>query len=556
MTSFFSAFFQLAGALGIFLYGMKVMSDGIQKVAGSRLQKILNYMTRNRFVAVLTGFFITALVQSSSATTVMIVSFVNASLLNLTQAIGVIMGANIGTTVTTWIVSFIGFKFKITAIAVPIIGVGLPFIMSKRRKNKDWGEVLIGFGLLFLGLSFLKAAVPDIKHHPEILEFLRHWTNYGFFSYLFFVMVGTVLTVIVQSSSAAMAITVTMAYKGWIDFPTAAAIVLGENIGTTITAFLASIGANVNAKRAARAHMLFNILGVVWISIIFVPFTKLVTLIAPWDSSLQSNLPLNLSLFHTMFNIINTLVFLSFVPQFAKIVQKLVKEKKSDRDRVYKLQYIKSGVQNTPQLNLIKAKEEIVKMAEVTEEMFNTFQEVFNNPDKNMGSFVEKLRDQEDLTDQMQMEISKFLVECTNDDLGETSIKNVNALMRVVHELESVADSCFRLMLFTEKKYNEKIKLHPNSRNEVKRISKLVSEFISFYRTNLNKHLHREDLNLAYKLEEQIDNLRDTLKRESRHRIQDGANVKSELLYIDMIRHFEHIGDNSLNIAEALREIY
>ncbi len=532
------------------------MSDGIQKVAGSRLQKILNYMTRNRFVAVLTGFFITALVQSSSATTVMIVSFVNASLLNLTQAIGVIMGANIGTTVTTWIVSFIGFKFKITAIAVPIIGIGLPFIMSKNRKSKDWGEVLIGFGLLFLGLSFLKDAVPDIKHHPEVLEFLRHWTNYGFFSYLFFVMVGTVLTVIVQSSSAAMAITVTMAFKGWIDFPTAAAIVLGENIGTTITAFLASIGANVNAKRAARGHMLFNILGVVWISIIFVPFTKLVNLIAPWDTSLQSNLPLNLSLFHTLFNITNTIIFLSFVPQFAKIVRKLVKEKTSDNANVYKLQYIKTGVQNTPQLNLIKAKEEIVKMAEVTEEMFNTFQEVFNNPDKNMGSFVEKLRDQEDLTDQMQIEISKFLVECTSEDLGEINIKNVNALMRIVHELESVADSCFRLMLFTEKKYNDKIQLHPNSRSEVKRISKLVSEFISLYRTNLNKHLHKEDLNLAYKLEEQIDNLRDTLKKESRHRIQDGANVKSELLYIDMIRHFEHIGDNSLNIAEALREIY
>ncbi len=556
MTSFFSAFFQLAGALGIFLYGMKVMSDGIQKVAGNRLQKILNYMTRNRFIAVLTGFFITALVQSSSATTVMIVSFVNASLLNLTQAIGVIMGANIGTTVTTWIVSFIGFKFKITAIAVPIIGVGLPFIMSKHRKRKDWGEVLIGFGLLFLGLSFLKAAVPDIKHHPEILEFLRHWTNYGFFSYLFFVMVGTVLTVIVQSSSAAMAITVTMAFKGWIDFPTAAAIVLGENIGTTITAFLASIGANVNAKRAARAHMLFNILGVVWISVIFVPFTKLVHLLAPWDANLQSNLPLNLSLFHTLFNITNTVIFLSFVPQFAKIVQKLVKEKKSDVSKEYKLQYIKTGVQNTPQFNLIKAKEEIVKMAEVTEDMFNTFQKVFNNPDKNMGSYVEKLRDQEDLTDQMQMEISKFLVECTSEDIGETSVKNVNALMRIVHELESVADSCYRLMLFTEKKYNDKIKLHPNSRNEVKRISKLVCEFISFYRTNLNKHLHKEDLNLAYQLEEQIDNLRDTLKRESRHRIQDGANVKSELLYIDMIRHFEHIGDNSLNIAEALREIY
>ena len=255
----------ILGSLGVFLYGMRVMSDGIQNVAGERLQQILNTMTKNKFLAILTGFIITSLVQSSSATTVMVVSFVNASLLNLTQAIGVIMGANIGTTITTWIVSIVGFKFKISAIALPIVGIGLPLIFSKLKKRRDLGEVLIGFGMLFLGLMFLKQSVPDIKQHPEVLSFLQNFTSLPYFwSLLFFIFVGTILTIVVQSSSAAMAITVTIAAFGWIDFPTAAAIVLGENIGTTITAYLASVGANVNARRAARAHFLFNVFGVLW----------------------------------------------------------------------------------------------------------------------------------------------------------------------------------------------------------------------------------------------------------------------------------------------------
>lgn len=282
-----STIFKLLGSLGVFLYGMRVMSDGLQKVAGNKLQSVLNYMTNNRIAAVLTGFIITSLIQSSSATTVMIVSFVNANLLTLTQAIGVIMGANIGTTVTTWIISFIGFKFEISAIALPIVGIGLPFIFSKYKRRRDFGEILIGFGLLFLGLMFMKSSVPDINSNPEVLEFLKHYTDLGFLSFLIFVAVGTVLTIIVQSSSAAMAVTITMAFMGWINFITAAAIVLGENIGTTITTYLASIGTNVNARRAARAHFLFNILGVIWMAFIFQYFTKFILNIAPWNSSLH-----------------------------------------------------------------------------------------------------------------------------------------------------------------------------------------------------------------------------------------------------------------------------
>ncbi|MCD6396145.1 MAG: Na/Pi cotransporter family protein, partial [Spirochaetaceae bacterium] len=307
----------IAGSLGLFLFGMKIMSDGIQKAAGDRLKAILNLMTKNRVFAVFTGFFITALIQSSSATTVMIVSFVNAGLLNLGQAIGVIMGANIGTTVTGWIVALLGFKIKITSMALPSIGIGLPFFFSKNINKKEFGEILIGFGLLFLGLAFLKDSVPDIKSHPEILEFIQNLTGYGIGSIILFVIIGSLITVIVQSSSAAMAITLTMAWSGWIDFPTAAAIVLGENIGTTITAYLASIGTSINARRASRAHTLFNIFGVIWMLILFKPFIYLVDIIVPGDISAGSNpasIPAHLAMFHTLFNLINTIFSIFFIP--------------------------------------------------------------------------------------------------------------------------------------------------------------------------------------------------------------------------------------------------
>lgn len=547
---------KILGSLGIFLYGMRVMSDGLQKAAGEKLQQILNWMTSNRFVAVLTGFIITALIQSSSATTVMVVSFVNAALLNLTQAIGVIMGANIGTTVTTWIVSYFGFKFKITAIALPVIGIGLPFMFAKTRRKRDFGEILIGFGLLFLGLMFLKEAVPDIRNNPEILEFLKNYTDLGFLSFLIFILVGTLLTVVVQSSSAAMAITVTMAFKGWIDYPTAAAIVLGENIGTTITAYLASLGTNVNARRAARAHFLFNMFGVIWIAIIFTPFTNLILKLAPWNPDAQANLPLNLSLFHTVFNITNTVIFIGFTKQLATVVKKMVKPTKADQlKQKYSLKYVSTSVQDAGELNLYNAQKEIMKMADITQEMFDLFLEIFYNPNKKMGDKIEKIKQLEEFTDQMQEEISKYLVLCSYDALNETSRNNINYLMRIVHELESVGDSCFKLSLLTQKKYDKKIDLHPKANEEIRDYSNLVKEFIDFYKQHLDTHLEERDLELAFKLEQKINESRNKLKKAARYRLQEGANVRSELLYLDLLKNFEHIGDNALNIAQAQKNI-
>jgi phosphate:Na+ symporter len=548
--------FKLLGALGVFLYGMRVMSEGIQKVAGKKMQSILNYMTANRAIAVLTGFLITGLVQSSSATTVMVVSFVNASLLTLTQAIGVVMGANIGTTVTTWLISIIGFKFSITAIALPIVGIGLPFMFSKYKKRRDIGDILIGFGLLFLGLMFLKSSVPDIRSNPEVLEFLKNYTELGFMSFVIFVIVGSLLTVIVQSSSAAMAITVTMAFMGWIGFETAAAIVLGENIGTTVTAYLASIGTSVNARRTARAHFLFNFFGVIWMAFIFRYFTAFILKIAPWNSSLQENLPLNLSLFHTVFNITNTLICIPFIAQFAKLVNILVKAKESDLSKEYKLQYISTGLQDTAQMNIQTAKIELTKMALVIEKMFTTFLNVFRNPDIKMGIKVEKVKEMENLTDQMQEEITKFLVECSKEELSERSVMNVTAMMRVVNELENIGDSCFKLMILTERKYDNKIQLHNKAMEEFNDFTSILLEFMGIYKEHMTEHLEKKLLELAYKLERKINNLRDNLKKAAQKRLQVGADVKSELLYLDLLKHFEHIGDNSLNIAQALRQVY
>lgn len=547
---------KIAGSLGLFLYGMKVMSDGIQKTAGDGLQKVLNYMTINRFAAALTGFVVTALVQSSSATTVMVVSFVNAGLLSLTQAIGVIMGANIGTTVTGWIVALIGFKFSIVTIALPAIGIGLPLVFSKRLGKQDLGEVLIGFGILFLGLDFLKGSVPDIKNHPEYLEFLTSFSNWGFWSRIIFVAVGAVLTIVIQSSSASMAITLTMAYSGWIGYETAAAVIIGSNIGTTVTAYLASIGTNTNATRASRAHILFNILGAVLIIIVYNPFLRLVDIIIPGDPSMGTAIPEHLAMFHTMFNIAITAVFIWFIPQFAAVVKKLVPKSEDDFDHNYELKYISTGIQDTAEINLMKAKSEISKMAGVTEDMFKRYTKIFYRPDEKLGKQVNKLKAMEDFTDQMQEQITSYLIECSSEGLNEHGMRTSTAMIRIVNELESIGDSCYNLILASERRYKKGLVIPEEAMNSLKPITKTVTEFLAFIQTNLDHHVSEEKMQKALALEAKVDKQRKTLRKESRKRIQKGSNVKVELLYLDIVKHIEHIGDYALNIAEALKMNY
>ncbi|MBN2441264.1 MAG: Na/Pi cotransporter family protein [Spirochaetales bacterium] len=546
----------ILGSLAMFLYGMKIMSDGIQKVAGERLHKILDYMTKNRFTAVLTGLIITSIIQSSSATTVMIVSFVNAGLLTLVKAIGVIMGANIGTTITAWIVSIFGFKLSLSVVSLPCIGIGMFFIFSKKHKRRDFGEILVGFGLLFLGLRFLKDSVPTInEENIGILEFLKNFTEHGIFSTLFFIFVGTTITIVIQSSSAAMAITIAMAFNGWIDFPTAAAIVLGENIGTTITAFLAAFNANVSARRAARAHMFFNVFGVLWMIIFFPLFLKLIVLIIPGSDTTRDIITFRLALFHTMFNIMNTLIFIWFVPAFAWLVERLVKPGERDLDKKYKLDYLSTGIQDTAEINIMKGKKEISKMAVITREMFTTFLEIFHNPNKNLSDLVESIKQKEELTDQMQEEISRYLAECAKESLNEESADNVAALLRITHELESIGDSCLNLNILAERRYNKKIKLVKVALSEIDDYAEQVMEFINFYIEHLENDFNAYNIEQAYVLEAAIDKSRNKLKKNAQRRLRKGSKVQGELLFIDIIRHFERIGDYSLNISQALKNL-
>ena len=548
----------IAGSLGLFLFGMKTMSDGIQKAAGDKLKSILNMMTTNRIAAVFTGFFITALVQSSSATTVMIVSFVNAGLLNLGQAIGVIMGANIGTTVTGWIVALLGFKFKITAMALPAIGIGLPFFFSKKLNKKEIGEILIGFGLLFLGLGFLKDSVPDIKSHPEILEFIQNLNGYGIGSIILFVIIGGLITVIVQSSSAAMAITLTMAYSGWIDYPTAAAIVLGENIGTTVTAYLASIGTSGNARRTSRAHTLFNVFGVIWMLLLFKPFLILVDIIVPGDIFAGTNpaiIPAHLAMFHTLFNIVNTFVSVFFIPQLAFIVRKLVPEKGPGEMEEYSFKYISTAIQDTPEFFLIPIKEELFKLTEIVEEMFERFWIVFSSPDKKMGTEVDDLKGMEDYTDKMQEEITRYIIDAANDSPQSGNAERISALIRIVNELESIGDACYNLILLAERRYQKKLEIDETGLYDLKPYSEIVHSFIGFIKKHLNRYLNDEELKEAENIETEIDNQRHILKKKAQIRLQNGSDVKGELLYIDVVRHVEHIGDYAMNISEALRHL-
>ena len=552
-----SSILNILGALGVFLFGMKVMSEGIQKTAGNRLRNILAYMTQNRVAGVFTGFLTTCLVQSSSATTVMVVSFVNAGLLTLTQSIGIIMGANIGTTITGWLVAILGFKFKISSIALPAIGIGLPLIFSKVTKRKNLGEIFVGFGLLFLGLKFLKNSVPDIKNNPEVLQFLSSYTDLGIFSVIIFITVGVFLTIIVQSSSAAMTITITMAFKGWIDFPTAAALVLGENIGTTITAYLASLGANYHAKRTARAHMIVNVFGVVWMLIGFKFFIPFIDYMIPGDSSNPENIPIHLSMFHTLFNIFNVLFLIWFVPHIARIVKKMIKPTEDEKiDAQYKLKYLSTGVQPVPEIAIIEAKKEVIKMSVLINKMLVLFEKTFKK-EKDISQSIILGRKMETTSDEMQEEISTYLSECTKHELSYTSSKESAAMIRLTNELESIGDSCFNLLLQIEKS-NEKLFFSDKMKEEILDLYSMIIEFVqwnnSFIQNNLQP-MAGIDLDKSIKLEREIDDIRNKFLDSSMKRFSSESNPKIELIFIDIIKHLEHIGDYSLNISQALEQI-
>ncbi len=541
---------ELAGSLGLFLYGMKILSEGIQRAAGDGLKRTLNLMTGNTLKALLTGLGITAVIQSSSATTVMVVSFVNAGLLTVVQAAGVIFGANIGTTVTAWIVSLIGFKFEIAALALPMIGLGFIMMMGAKPKSRvrDYGEAVLGFGLLFLGLNFLSHAIP--KPSADIIRFLTDVSNLGVLSILIAAATGTVLTVLVHSSSASTAIVITLAVEGVIDFNMAAGLVLGCNIGTTIDALLASIGARTNARRAAWIHILFNVLGSVWAIILFKPFTALINVLAGGTTIAQ-----HIAMMHTVFNVINALLFAPFAAQFANLVSLFIKAKPGEDALPRKLEYVAAPLMDSPELNLLRAQKEISDMAGLCGTMFGRWRGLIKQKPEELSEDVEAFRVMEDYADQMRDELSGFLLECAGHDMSADSQRDIGVMLRMVVDLEDITDDCFSLIMLLEKASERGLVLDKDEMESLGPYTLLVENFLRFVQENIKGRIDAEQLATAQQLEDSIDDLRSALKKKARKRLQAGANVKSELLFMDIVRHIEKIGDRAYGVSQALREI-
>lgn len=544
----------LLGGLGMFLFGMKIMSESLQKLSGEKLRGIMRTMTGNRFAGVGTGFLVTCLVQSSSASTVMIVSFVNAGLLTVIEATGMIMGANIGTTTTFWLVSFFGFKFSISAIALPIMGLALPLLFMRQMKLRTLGEFCMGFGLLFLGLMFLKDSVPDIRSNPEALEFIKDFTGYGLGSVLIFFVFGTILTIVVQSSSVAGAITLTMAYKGWIDYPSACAIILGENVGTTITANLAALGGNVEAKRAARVHLLFNLIGVAWCIALFNPFSQFIDWLVPGDSVATDNIPLHMAGFHTLFNICNTALLVGFVSQLGRLAGRLVRAPALGEKPLDHVSYDSPLVPHTGELNLAEAERDVQRMGTITRELVVGFMDLFEKAPADLDATVKHLKGLEEESDRRAVEATQYLLRCTTGGVSEATMGRVTVMIRILAELEDMCDRGYRLVMLAERKHRKKRTLPPEVFKQVRDFSHVLLQFMDFASSRLTTGVAGSDMETAYQLENLIDKLRMTLRKESVRRMQgNGEIIKSEMLYIDILNNIEVIGDHSLNILQALR---
>lgn len=561
---------KILGSLGVFLFGMKVMSEGIQRTAGDRMRRIMATMTHNRFAGVATGLVTTGLIQSSSATTVMVVSFVNAGLLTLVESIGVIMGANLGTTLTAWIIATIG-KFSLSTVALPIIGIGLPLFFVGRNRCKSFGEVLIGFGLLFYGLFLLKESVPDVRsmlastdeavkaQAESIRAFVESVSGKGYVSVIIFLVIGVLLTLVVQSSSAAMAITVTLAIQGWIGFHESAAIVLGENIGTTVTAWLASIGTSVNAKRAARAHFVFNMMGVVWMFIAFFPFAAGVDWLGDHlpDSfrteKHDSDVGFKLAIFHSLFNLTNILLLIFFVPQIARLVTKWVKEPEGDAEASGpRLRFISSSMVDIGELNIPEAEKATSELAGITKEMFGGYLDVFNDPETDLTAEVKRLKSLEDDADVLTHDITEYLVKTSAANLSPDNARSVGRMLRIVSELEEISDAIFRLIQITSQKYSKNRALKEEAARKVREFADQILQLIELYMKVLVAGATEEDLKKAEALEKQTDKLRRQHNKEAMKRMAlDNSTVKTEMVVIDMNNQFELIANYGLNVVQT-----
>lgn len=591
----FYDFLMLVGSLGLFLFGMKMMSEGLQKAASKKLKEFLSAMTLHRYAGVLMGMLVTAIIQSSSATTVMVVSFVNAGLISLVQSISVIMGANIGTTVTAWIISVFGFNFNIAELSIPLIGIGIiPLLFSKKNNHKNIGEFIIGFALLFMGLSYLKDSVPDLQNNPEALEFISKFTQKGYGSVLIFLLFGTLLTIVIQSSSATMAVTLIMCAKGWISFEMGAAMVLGENIGTTVTANLAAISTNVSGKRAALAHTTFNVIGVIWMLIVFFPFVgmiqKIIVNVTGVDPkqldvftagldpgvlklisdpgitlddpqlislrsqlvSLQASTSYALSLFHTMFNLINTGLLIWFTGTIAKIVTKIIPSKKTDEE--FQLRYISTNLLSASELAIPEAKKEIDDYITRTRRMFDMVRDLYyEKQESNFEKIYARILKYESISDRVELEIATFLNNVSEGRLSDKSKHQIRQMIRMTSEIESIADSCHNIANTIKRRRDAKVVLTDEMTEHVEIMSGLVYKQLEDMANLILKNSHdTAELLKIRDAEIEINKYRNQLYQENDLDLEAKKYTYQEALYyIDIVRECERLGDYIVNVVEA-----
>lgn len=598
MNYSFLDFLCLLGAVGLFLYGMKVMSEGLQKATGDRLRNILSAMTRNRFTGTLTGFLITALIQSSSASTVMVVSFVNAGLMSLSQSMAVIMGANVGTTFTAWVIALFGFKVNISAFVLPLIGLSVPLLFTKNSRNKSIGEFLIGFAFLFMGLDMISRYVPDLQSNPEMFAFLQQYTSMGFGSVLIFLAVGILLTMVIQSSAATFAITLIMCSKGWIGFDLSCALVLGSNIGTTITPIMASMGGNVAARRTAMGHLLFNLLGTVWTLAIFFPFVNLTQWITEslgqgdptalakyvnyieandpdtynhlFDNSLpdghpalvkiamlQQSVSIGLSIFHTVFNLINLSIMIWFTNIYVKIVERLVPSNKNE-DETFQLKFISGGMMSAAELNIAQAEKEIVVYGQRVQRMIGMAQNIVHARD-NSEDFTHqfsRLEKYEEISDRMEIEIANYLNRCSEGRLSNEGKHRIASMLRIVSEIESIADCCYGVAKILIRKQESRVKFNEEIYTNVDSMFIDVEAAMANMLLLLSdvENVHEKDIITSYNREREINNLRNQLRSANVENINERHyEYQAGIYYMDIIGSLEKTGDYIVNVVDEIK---
>ena len=543
-----SSILLLVGSLGFLLYGMRLMSAGVQKSAGERLQRALGMLTGNSFMGLLTGLLITMIIQSSGATTAMVVTFINAELLSLSQSVGVIFGANIGTTITAWIVSLFGFNFQISTFAIPIFGFGFFMTLFKNHNVRNIGEAIMGFGLLFMGLSGLSDV---FSFDASSLTFLTKFQQWGALSVIISFVIGIVITALMHSSSAFTAIVITMAYNNIITWETACAMTLGSNIGSTIDAILAAIGTSADAKRSAVIHVLFNFIGTILALIFFKPFITFVKWITPGN-----NIAIQISMRHTVFKTINTAILLPFKNQLIKLSQIIVKDSKENSLKHYHLDFQEATFgKESSAMHIIRIEKEIANMTDVVTSMFDQLQIGFTNRYKSFTEeYHEQLENEENYCDQMHEQLIRYIINCQHLPVTDVQRNNLSIMITIIEELEGMSDQCFSAAMLIERSIEKKMKFPQEDMERLIPYVELARQFLQFIRININKHLDEKKLELATELEDQIDQYRKNLKKIAKKRLENGADVKAELLYLDLVRQIEKIGDHAFSISELLAQ--